>query len=94
MTDIIKDFVQKNSKNVMQSIKNDKSMVDTNITRFQEEMRDLGSCNPTIIAFGNNSHEILSNNLESGHNIKKILHYSHYISKEKYRDEVRPILKF
>ncbi|NIS68535.1 MAG: hypothetical protein GTO12_06150 [Proteobacteria bacterium] len=92
MTDIIKDFEQKISGKVMTYLKENKMFETTNIEMFREEVRDLQVSKPLIIAFGNDSYEILFKNLSSEYDIVKIPHYSHQISKEKYKEEVHRIL--
>ena len=87
--DIIKDFPEIESGNVMSYLKENPSVVDKNIVSFKEELKDVGASNPTIIGFGNHSHNILKKNLgPEFKNIHKVMHYSHYISKEKYRENV------
>ena len=68
MTDIIKDFPEKESNNVMSYLKNNQSVVDKNIISFEEELKDIGSFNSTIIGFGNDSFNILKNNIGSKYN--------------------------
>jgi hypothetical protein len=89
MTDIIKDFPEIESGNVMNYLRENPSVVDKNIVSFKEELKDVGASNPTIIGFGNHSHNILKKNLgPEFKNIHKVMHYSHYISKKKYRENV------
>jgi len=56
--------------------------------RFREELDDLGSTDPTIIAFGKATYSILARNLGDKHRIVPITHYAHYIGKERYREEL------
>jgi len=44
--------------------------------------------NKLIVAFGNDVFEILQNGYRDKYNIKKIPHYSHFMSKEDYREKV------
>jgi len=92
MTDIIKDFEQKISGNVMTYLKLNKTFETNNIEIFREEICDLKFNKPQIIAFGNDAHKILLNNLSSEYSIVKIPHYSNYISKENYKKEIDRIL--
>ena len=94
MTDVIKDFAEKVSKKMMSYLKEDKIFEKENINSFLKELEDLESNNPTIIAFGNDAYSVLIRNLKNSYNIKKVPHYSTYMSKEKYREEVKSILKF
>ena len=92
MTDIIKDFPEKESHNVVSYLRKNKSLVEKNIVSFEEELRDIGALNPTIIGFGNDSFNILKKNLGSKYNIIKAMHYSHYVSKEKYREHIKQVI--
>jgi len=94
MTDIIKDFDQKESGKVMSYLRTDKPFEEESVKVFREEINDLGIDNPTIIAFGRNVHSILTRNFKNEYKVLKIPHYSHFISKEKYREEVKCILEF
>ncbi len=94
MTDVIKDFAEKASKKMMNYLKEDKIFEKENINSFLKELEDLESNNPIIIAFGNDAYSVLIRNLKNSYNIKKVPHYSTYMSKEKYREEVKSILKF
>ena len=89
MTDIIKDFPEEESKNVMQYLKSNPSYVLENVESFQQELTDIGAVNPTIIAFGGDAFNILNKHLGSAFRIIKTMHYSHYISKENYRDRLK-----
>lgn len=94
ITDILKDYEQKSSGNVMSYLRIHRSFEKKNVNSFREEIADLGSQNPIIIAFGGDVHKILTRNLMREYKIYKIPHYSNYCSKEKYREEVRSVLKF
>jgi hypothetical protein len=88
MTDIIKDFDQKASGKVMSYLRTNKPFEKENARLFREEINDLGSQNPTIIAFGRDAHTILTRNFTNEYKVFKIPHYSNFSSKEKYREEV------
>ena len=88
MTDIIKDFPEKESHNVMKYLRNNSDFIDKNIISFEEELKDIKADDPTILGFGNDSYDILQTNLGSKYNIIKAMHYSHYISKENYREHM------
>ncbi len=88
MTDIIKDFNEKESGKMMAYLKQNKAFENNNVEIFRQELRDLGSKNPLIVAFGNDAHSILSRHFKSQYQILKIPHYANYTSKEKYREQV------
>jgi hypothetical protein len=90
MTDIIKRVGMINSKNLLDHLKAHPSLIEQNIANFREELRDLNCTAPTILAFGTAAYDIIHRNLSNAEysRLIKLTHYSHYISKEKYRDKV------
>ena len=88
MTDIIKDFEEKISSNVKEYLKINREFELYNIDLFNQELADLKSKNPLIIAFGNMSYGILKKHFDKKYHIQKVMHYSQQISKEKYKDEI------
>jgi len=93
MTDVIKNYTEKDSKKLMSYLKKNKPLEKENIKKFLEELDDLKVDNPTIIAFGNDAYNVLIKNIDK-YRILKIPHYAHQISKEKYRKDVQSILSF
>jgi len=91
MTDIIKDFAEKISGNVESYLKSNPEFEKENISIFLKELEDLGTKNPTLIAFGNVVHRILNRNFKDKYKILKVTHYAHFMNKEKYREEVKSI---
>jgi hypothetical protein len=91
MTDIIKDFNEKESGKMMAYLRSNKEFEKNNVAIFQQELKDLECVNPTIIAFGNDAHSILSRNLPHQYTILKVPHYANYTSKETYREQVLKI---
>ena len=87
MTDIIKDFSEMVSGNMMKYLSKNKTFEKENIKTFEQELSDIGSTNPIIIALGNDSYKILKRNLNEKYKIYKVSHYSAYITKEKLRLE-------
>ena len=92
MTDIIKDFKELISGNVLSYLKKNREFEIENINFFRKELIEIGAKNPILIAFGNIVYEILNRYLEDEFKIFKITHYAHQMSKEKYREEVQNIL--
>ena len=88
MTDIIKDFSEKDSGKMMSYLRSNKLFENNNLEIFKNELKDLGSSNPTIVAFGNDAYSILLRNLKDEYNILKVPHYANYTSKEIYREQV------
>ena len=93
MTDIIKDFEQRASGNVMSYLRTKKTFEKDNLKIFQTELSDLGAVQPTLIAFGRDAFQILDRNLGSTHNILRVPHYSNYGSKETYREQIGAVIK-
>ena len=91
MTDIIKDFDEKISGKVVSYLRKNQSFVDENVEFFRQELSDIGSSNPTLIAFGNDTFDILSKKFNDEFTILKVPHYANYSSKEIYREQVKKI---
>jgi hypothetical protein len=90
MTDIIKRVGMINSKDLLGHLKVHPALVEQNVENFREELRDLNCTAPTILTFGAGAYNIVHDNLRTGEysRLIKLTHYSHYISKEKYREKV------
>jgi len=93
MTDVIKDFPEKESGKVASYLRENRELEEKNIQRFRQELIDIGATDPILIAFGNETYDILQKNLRDEFQIFKVTHYSHYISKEKYREHILESLK-
>jgi hypothetical protein len=90
MTDIIKGVVEVDSKNIPKHLKENPGVLADSLKIFRHELRDLGASSPLILAFGRMAYDILKENLsfpEYG-KLVRLTHYSHQISKEKYREAV------
>ncbi|MDB4071208.1 hypothetical protein N9512_01965 [Amylibacter sp.] len=92
MTDIIKNYSEVDSGQIPKYLKDNPDIEANNIKVFEEELDDLGSENPLIIAFGTLTFKILLRNFKRRYKIKKIPHYASHGSKEKYREVVKEIL--
>lgn len=93
MTDLIKDFEQKISGTVLKYLRSNKDFEEQNILLFEQELADLKSSDPLIIAFGNDSFNILNRHFRERFKIVKVPHYSMHISKEEYRMEIENITR-
>ena len=94
MTDIIKDYPEKESGNVVKFLKSNKAFEEKNAEIFRQELKDIGSKDPLLVAFGNAVFNIMKRNFSDKFKIIKIPHYAHYISKEKYREQVKNTISF
>ena len=92
MTDIIKDFEEKISGNLMKFVNKNPLFLQENIRLFEEELLFIGSNNPIIIAFGNDCYKILHKHFKNKYKIYKVSHYSSCISKEKLRTQIENII--
>ena len=72
-------------------LRKNKLFEEEQIKFFRQELEDLGTQNPTVIAFGNETFNILNRNFKDELKILKVPHYAHYINKEKYREQVKAI---
>lgn len=95
MTDIIKGVVEVDSKNIPKHLKENPGVLAESLNIFRQELRDLGSVSPLILAFGRTAYDIIKANLSSAEYGKliRLTHYSHQISKEKYRETVLAEIK-
>jgi hypothetical protein len=85
MTDIIKDFEEKISGNVLQYLRSNKDFELQNVQLFEQEISDLKCSDPLIIAFGNITFDIMNKHFGQKFRIKKVMHYSQQINKENYK---------
>ena len=85
MTDIIKSYEEKISCNLMKYLSKNKEFEKENIKVFEQELIDIGSQNTIIVAFGNDSYNILKRNLKDKYNIYKVPHYSAFIQLDALR---------
>jgi hypothetical protein len=91
MTDVIKRFVEPVSGRLLNYLRKHPEVVRENVKILRSELRDLGCHRPLILAFGGAAHTLLNQNLcvDDYSLLVPLTHYSHRISREKYRDEVR-----
>lgn len=84
MTDIIKSYEEKISCNLMKYLSKNKDFEKENVKIFEQELLDIGSQNTIIVAFGNDSYNILKRNLTK-YTIYKVPHYSAFIKLDSLR---------
>ena len=87
MTDIIKSFVQLEASKVTIHLNKNPNFLKDNIKSFKDELKDIGSTNPTLVAFGNEVKDILNKHFKNEFKVIELTHYSHFQSKEKFRME-------
>lgn len=88
ITDIIKDFDQKISGEVVSYLRDNKEFEKENVNFFLQELKDIGAKKPTLVALGSATYKILKRHLKSEFKILKIRHYANFESKEDYREHV------
>lgn len=93
MTDIIKDFENVISGEVMIYLKRNVDFEKKNIEIFIHEIKDIGTNMPILIALGNHVHSILVRNFEGIYPILKFPHYSMQISKENYKSIIDNVIQ-
>ncbi len=92
MTDILKDYPEMDSTNVSKYLSDNPEFEKQNVESFHQELEDIGSENPKLVAFGDKVHKILIKNF-SDYTVVKIPHYSHFINQEDYKEQVLEVLK-
>ena len=93
MTDIIKVHVEMNGREVINYLDENPDVEEKSIETFREELKDLGTENPTIIAFGIDAHSVLTRNLNNEFNIFQVTHYAHFINQQIYREEFESLIE-
>ncbi|WP_460165001.1 hypothetical protein [Thermostilla marina] len=90
MTDVIKGFVEPVSGKLMAYLKMHPEVVDSHIRKLRAEIADLGVPKPKLLVFGRAAFRLLMQNLSPDDYslLVPLTHYSHHISKEKYREVV------
>ena len=91
LTDIIKDFDQKISGKVVSFLKENPDFEKQNVEYFLNEISELGVKEPTLVALGTPTFDILNRNLSDRYKIIKIRHYAFREKKEKYREHVEEV---
>ena len=90
MTDIIKSVVMLKSGDLMRYLVENPHVVSESIERLLEELDDLESKPPTVIAFGGDAQLIAAKHLPEKRysRLVRVTHYSSYISPNAYRERV------
>ena len=91
MTDFIKLYPEVDSAKVKTYLKQSPEVIDKSVAIFEEEIGYLQK-NPILVAMGGDVYRLLDKNLGDKYKIAQIKHYSSYISKEDYREEVLNVL--
>ena len=92
MTDIIKNYPEKESGDVSIYLKLHREFEQKNIKFFRKELKDIGANNPLLVAFGNEVNNVLNRNI-TDLEILKIPHYASHQGVVQYREEVSKLLK-
>jgi hypothetical protein len=88
MTDVIKDFEQRCSRNVMRYLRENPSFEQEQIEALREELRMLGPRRPTLIALGRDAEAILRRGLEPDFNVIGVPHYANRTPIATYRTTI------
>ncbi len=65
---------------------------DAAVAALEEEIEMLGGKKPVIVALGEATYKILNTRLGGKYTVVRVMHYSHRVSAEKYKDEVLKVL--
>jgi len=90
MTDVVKDVAILSRGSLMRYLNEDPSILGKSLVKLLEEFDDLQSVRPAIVAFGSDAHRLVADNLPRRRysRLIKLRHYSDYMSKDAYRQEV------
>ncbi len=90
MTDLIKEIFEVKSANLMQQLAQNPALIKRNIEWLIGEFDDLKCAAPTVIAFGGDTYRLGKEYIPSNRysRLVRATHYSHYISKEHYRERI------
>jgi hypothetical protein len=90
MTDLIKEVVMLKTSDLRRHLVANPTLVGENVRQLLQEFDDLGCQAPTLITFGNDAHRLAVQHVPSRRysRLVRVTHYSHYISKESYREQV------
>jgi hypothetical protein len=90
MTDVLKFFVEVQSSKVLSAVRQRRDILETSAAKLREEFQDLGTGKPEIVAFGADAASLARQVLDRGDcsRVIQVPHYSHFIGKESYRQEV------
>jgi hypothetical protein len=90
MTDIIKNVEIVTSTKLCAHLKAFPALIQSNVETFLNELRDLNATKPTVLAFGGDAYQLIVDYvpLDTYGPLTRVTHYSHQISKEKYRDTI------
>ncbi|MEQ7869308.1 hypothetical protein V6R97_01560 [Chromohalobacter salexigens] len=88
MTDVVKDFEEKVSGNMMSFLRHNKDFKRESIQKLREEIKVLGFPHPVLVALGKDAEKIVKRNLSQEFRVIGIPHYANFISKENYRERV------
>lgn len=85
MTDLIKNYKEKDSSKLMQFVNKNNDFLEENINILKQELVDLNVTNKLIITLGKDVHKLMQSDF-SNYNFLNVPHYANYMSKEKYRE--------
>lgn len=85
MTDLIKNYKEKDSSKLMSYVLKNKNFLNENIKILKEELSDLGVKNKIIITLGKDVHKLMLKDFGE-YKLFNVPHYANYMSKENYRE--------
>lgn len=91
MTDVLVGHHETDSSKVRSRVAHEPEWVEAQVARLKNELTDLATPSPLLVALGGDAYSLASTHLP-GYRIVKVAHYAHYVSREKYREEVLRVL--
>jgi hypothetical protein len=88
MTDALVNFPETDSAKVLAFTKANPHEVAKQLSRFEEELQDLGAINPLVIVFGGGAYSLLRRHLGDKYWLVRVTHYAFRINKVKLRADI------
>ncbi len=90
MTDVLKHLVILDAPKVRDYIKKNPNVLHRHIRAFEEELEEVESRRPMLLAFGRDAYGLLKKHLDWKRygSLIPLTHYSHHVRKEEYREDV------
>lgn len=88
MTDVIKNFAEPMSENMLAYIRKHPDFERTQIQRLRQELALVGATNSVLVAFGNIAHTLIQRHFADECRIMLLPHYANHGSQVAYRAQV------
>lgn len=88
MTDVIKNFADPMSGNVLSYLRKNPDFERIQIQNLRDELAVIGVKQTVLVAFGQIAYTVLQRNFTSEYRIMQLPHYAEHSSQQVYRDKV------